>query len=164
MDFEPNPREEKLPAIKLTIFQYFIVGVMVALAFGYSDAVSVTTIGAGAITYIVGPVTGAALGADSTVMALSIAYSRFVPSATIHRIGSSNASDCGRGAGDGSRRSSTMASMPECSAARRPALGSASDARQQARQVLVGRLEGGIDVRFGLLTRWATKAAGDYAV
>jgi len=49
----------------------FIVGVMVALAFGYSDAVSVTTIGAGAITYIVGPVTGAALGADSTVMALS---------------------------------------------------------------------------------------------
>jgi malonate transporter MadM subunit len=51
----------------------FIVGVMVALAFGYSDAVSVTTIGAGAITYIVGPVTGAALGADSTVMALSIA-------------------------------------------------------------------------------------------
>ena len=51
----------------------FIVGVMVALAFGYSDAISVTTIGAGAITYIVGPVTGAALGADSTVMALSIA-------------------------------------------------------------------------------------------
>jgi malonate transporter MadM subunit len=33
----------------------------------------VTTIGAGAITYIVGPVTGAALGADSTVIALSIA-------------------------------------------------------------------------------------------
>jgi malonate transporter MadM subunit len=51
----------------------FIVGVAVALAFGYSDAVSVTTIGAGAITYIVGPVTGAALGADSAVMALSIA-------------------------------------------------------------------------------------------
>src|SRR6516164_3502400 len=51
----------------------FIVGVLVALAFGYSDAISVTTIGAGAITYIVGPVTGAALGADSTVMALSIA-------------------------------------------------------------------------------------------
>ena len=41
----------------------FIVGVVVALAFGYTDAVSVTTIGAGAITYIVGPVTGAALGA-----------------------------------------------------------------------------------------------------
>jgi len=51
----------------------FVVGVGVALAFGYTDAVSLTTIGAGAITYIVGPVTGAALGADSAVMALSIA-------------------------------------------------------------------------------------------
>ena len=51
----------------------FIVGVAAALSFGYSDAISVTTIGAGAITYIVGPVTGAALGADSTVIALSIA-------------------------------------------------------------------------------------------
>jgi len=37
------------------------------------SAVSVTTIGAGAITYIVGPVTGAAIGASSAVMALSIA-------------------------------------------------------------------------------------------
>src|SRR6266550_3195329 len=55
----------------------FIVGVVVALAFGYTDAVSVTTIGAGAITYIVGPVTGAALGADSAVMALSIATGVF---------------------------------------------------------------------------------------
>jgi malonate transporter MadM subunit len=51
----------------------FIIGVTAALAFGYRDAVSITTIGAGAITYIVGPVTGAALGANSTVMALSIA-------------------------------------------------------------------------------------------
>lgn len=51
----------------------FIVGAGIARAFGYSDAVSMTTIGAGAITYIVGPVTGAALGASSDVMALSIA-------------------------------------------------------------------------------------------
>ena len=51
----------------------FIVGVAVAWAFGYRDAVSVTTIGAGAITYIVGPVTGGAIGASSDVMALSIA-------------------------------------------------------------------------------------------
>ena len=51
----------------------FLVGTLTAVAFGYHDAVSITTIGAGAITYIVGPVTGAALGADSTVMALSIA-------------------------------------------------------------------------------------------
>ena len=51
----------------------FIAGVSVALAFGYTDAVSLTTIGAGAVTYIVGPVTGAAIGASSEVMALSIA-------------------------------------------------------------------------------------------
>jgi malonate transporter MadM subunit len=51
----------------------FIVGSCVAYAFGYRDAVSITTIGAGAVTYIVGPVTGAALGASSDVMALSIA-------------------------------------------------------------------------------------------
>ena len=51
----------------------FIAGVGVAMAFGYTDAVSLTTIGAGAVTYIVGPVTGAAIGASSEVMALSIA-------------------------------------------------------------------------------------------
>jgi malonate transporter MadM subunit len=51
----------------------FIVGAGVARAFGYSDPVSMTTIGAGAVTYIVGPVTGAAIGASSDVMALSIA-------------------------------------------------------------------------------------------
>lgn len=50
----------------------FVVGAAVAWSFGYSDAVSMTTIGAGAVTYIVGPVTGAALGASSDVMALSI--------------------------------------------------------------------------------------------
>ena len=51
----------------------FVIGAVVALLFGYSDTVSMTTIGAGAVTYIVGPVTGAALGASSDVMALSIA-------------------------------------------------------------------------------------------
>src|SRR6266568_1053869 len=51
----------------------FIVGASIARAFGYSDAVSMTTIGAGAVTYIVGPVTGAAIGASSDVIALSIA-------------------------------------------------------------------------------------------
>lgn len=55
------------------IFVSFIVGGCVAFAFGYRDAVSVTTIGAGAATYIVGPVTGTALGASSEVMALSVA-------------------------------------------------------------------------------------------
>lgn len=51
----------------------FAVGGVIAYAFGYTDAVSVTTIGAGAATYIVGPVTGAAIGASSEVIALSIA-------------------------------------------------------------------------------------------
>lgn len=51
----------------------FIVGSLTAVAFGYRDAISITTIGAGAVTYIVGPVTGAALGASSAVIALSIA-------------------------------------------------------------------------------------------
>ncbi len=51
----------------------FIVGATVAFAFGYRDAVSLTTIGGGAATYIVGPVTGGALGASSEVMALSVA-------------------------------------------------------------------------------------------
>ncbi|HVJ42164.1 MAG TPA: malonate transporter subunit MadM [Dongiaceae bacterium] len=51
----------------------FLFGIGVAAAFGYRDAVSMTTIGAGAITYIVGPVTGAALGASSAIIAISIA-------------------------------------------------------------------------------------------
>ncbi|MCZ6642794.1 MAG: malonate transporter subunit MadM [Gammaproteobacteria bacterium] len=55
------------------IFVSFVVGAAIAIAFGYTDAVAITTIGAGAVTYIVGPVTGAALGASSEVIALSVA-------------------------------------------------------------------------------------------
>jgi malonate transporter MadM subunit len=62
-----------LVALLLGIPLSFAGGVAVAWAFGYHDAVSLTTIGAGACTYIVGPVTGAAIGASSDVMALSIA-------------------------------------------------------------------------------------------
>ncbi len=51
----------------------FVVGAIVAVLFGYTDAVSITTIGAGAVTYIVGPVTGIAIGASSEVIALSVA-------------------------------------------------------------------------------------------
>lgn len=51
----------------------FVVGAAVAYAFGYRDAVSLTTIGGGVATYIVGPVTGAAIGASSEVLALSVA-------------------------------------------------------------------------------------------
>jgi malonate transporter MadM subunit len=64
-------------ALALGTILPFIVGAAVAMTFGYTDAISITTIGAGAITYIVGPVTGAALGADSTVVALSIATGVF---------------------------------------------------------------------------------------
>jgi malonate transporter MadM subunit len=64
-------------ALALGTILPFIVGAALAISFGYTDAVSVTTIGAGAITYIVGPVTGAALGADSAVIALSIAIGVF---------------------------------------------------------------------------------------
>jgi len=55
------------------VFGSFVVGAAVAYAFGYTDTVSMTTIGAGAATYIVGPVTGTAIGAGSDVIALSIA-------------------------------------------------------------------------------------------
>lgn len=51
----------------------FFIGACVAYAFGYRDAVSMTTIGAGAATYIVGTVTGTALGASSDIIALSVA-------------------------------------------------------------------------------------------
>jgi malonate transporter MadM subunit len=51
----------------------FFLGVIIAFIMGYTDAVSLTTIGAGACTYIVGPVTGGALGADSEIIAISIA-------------------------------------------------------------------------------------------
>lgn len=51
----------------------FLIGAIIAYAFGYRDAVSMTTIGGGAATYIVGPVTGTALGASSEVIALSVA-------------------------------------------------------------------------------------------
>ena len=51
----------------------FVVGASIAFMFGYTDPVSMTTLGAGAATYIVGPVTGTALGATSEVIALSVA-------------------------------------------------------------------------------------------
>jgi len=51
----------------------FIVGALVAFAFGYRDAASISTIAAGTVTFVVGPVTGAAVGAESSVIAISIA-------------------------------------------------------------------------------------------
>ena len=76
--FEVHPEEAKragwigFVALMLGTVLPFVVGVGVASTFGYTDAVSLTTIGAGAVTYIVGPVTGTAIGASSEVIALSI--------------------------------------------------------------------------------------------
>ena len=50
----------------------FMIGAIVAVGFGYTDAVSITTIAAGAVTFVVGPITGTALGAASEVLALSV--------------------------------------------------------------------------------------------
>jgi len=60
-------------SIVIGVVLSFVVGAVVAVAFGYTDAVSISTIGAGAATYIVGPVTGTALGAGSDVISLSVA-------------------------------------------------------------------------------------------
>jgi malonate transporter MadM subunit len=51
----------------------FVFGVILAFLWGYRDPAVLKTIGAGACTYIVGPVTGAALGVSSEIIALSIA-------------------------------------------------------------------------------------------
>lgn len=55
------------------IFVSFAAGASVGYCFGYRDAVSLTTIGAGAATYIVGPITGGAIGAAPDIIALSVA-------------------------------------------------------------------------------------------
>ncbi len=60
-------------ALILGVVSAYCVGIVIAIIFGYTDAVSAATIAAGTVTFVVGPVTGAAVGADSTVIALSIA-------------------------------------------------------------------------------------------
>jgi len=60
-------------ALFIGVLVSFFFGVAVAYFLGYTDAESMATIGAGACTYIVGPVTGSALGASSEVIAISIA-------------------------------------------------------------------------------------------
>ena len=51
----------------------FFSGSAIAIALGYNDAKSIATIGAGACSFIVGAVTGTAIGANSAVIAISIA-------------------------------------------------------------------------------------------
>lgn len=70
---DPQGRRGGVSALALGIVVSFAVGAAIAAAFGYTDAVSMATIGGGAATYIVGPVTGTALGASSEVIALSVA-------------------------------------------------------------------------------------------
>jgi len=60
-------------SIVLGIVIAFFVGGVIAYFMGFTDAKSLITIGAGACTFIVGPVTGAAVGASSEVIAISIA-------------------------------------------------------------------------------------------
>jgi malonate transporter MadM subunit len=60
-------------SILIGVVLSFAIGAAVAVSFGYTDPIAVTTIGAGAATYIVGPVTGTALGASSDIIALSVA-------------------------------------------------------------------------------------------
>jgi len=55
----------------------FFIGALIAVLMGYTDAKSITTIGAGACTYIVGPITGSAIGASSEVIVISIATGVF---------------------------------------------------------------------------------------
>jgi malonate transporter MadM subunit len=62
-----------LISLGVGILVFFCFGAILAWMLGYRDAVSICTLGAGACTYIVGPVTGGALGASSDVVALSIA-------------------------------------------------------------------------------------------
>lgn len=59
-------------SLLLGLIIFFIFGVTLGWLWGFRDAVTLTTIGAGACTYIIGPITGAALGASSDIIALSI--------------------------------------------------------------------------------------------
>lgn len=62
-----------LVSLVLGVLVAFFAGGIIGYAMGYTDAKSFTTIGAGACTFIVGPITGSAIGASSQVIAISIA-------------------------------------------------------------------------------------------
>ena len=66
-------RSHRSPILFLGVIISFAAGVIIAYAMGITDAESLTTIGAGACTFVVGPVTGTALGASSDIIAISIA-------------------------------------------------------------------------------------------
>jgi malonate transporter MadM subunit len=56
----------------LGVFITFSSGALLAFSMGITDAESLATIGAGACTFVVGPVTGTAVGASSDIIAISI--------------------------------------------------------------------------------------------
>ncbi len=60
-------------SILIGVVLSFAAGAAVAIGFGVTDPAEIATIGAGAATYIVGPVTGASLGVSSSIISLSIA-------------------------------------------------------------------------------------------
>ena len=60
-------------SLLMGVLSSFFVGAILAYFMGYPDVVSMVTIGGGVCTFVVGPVTGAALGASSDVIAISIA-------------------------------------------------------------------------------------------
>lgn len=60
-------------SLLMGVISSFVVGCFMAYFMGYPDVVSMVTVGAGVCTFVVGPVTGAALGASSEVIAISIA-------------------------------------------------------------------------------------------
>ena len=55
------------------VFFNFTVGVIVAQLFGYTDPGEIATLASGTCTFIVGPITGNAVGASSEIITLSIA-------------------------------------------------------------------------------------------
>jgi malonate transporter MadM subunit len=75
-----------LISLVLGLGLFFGFGVALGWLMGYRDAISLCTIGAGACTYIVGPVTGGAIGASSEVIALSIGAVRCSSAATSTRM------------------------------------------------------------------------------
>ena len=62
-----------IAALLIGIIFSYVVGVAVAFPMGYRDPAELATIGAGAQTFVVGPVVGTALGVGSDIIALSIA-------------------------------------------------------------------------------------------
>jgi malonate transporter MadM subunit len=55
------------------VFFNFTVGVIIANMFGYKDPGDIATLASGTCTFIVGPITGNAVGASSEIITLSIA-------------------------------------------------------------------------------------------